>query len=159
MALDARGAEIGRDDEQSFWARCGPLALVVTRQPPTAESMNAFREFLHELAADHPNAIYLLVALGARRPRLEEEVRQAIASLWRELGEAVNVAVWVRRGSFAGALQRSFITAVSMLRIRDTPTKVVTSPDGAFDWFLSLDVGLAEHAGTWRELVEQGLSG
>lgn len=156
---EAAQAGLQRDDERSFLARCGPLVIAITRRPPVVEGIRKFGNLIRDATKESAAGAYVFVALGADRPRLDEEVRKEIVVLWRELGEAMNVAVWVRRGSFAGALQRSFITAVSLLRVRSTPLKVVSGPDGAYGWFLSLNPELERHGDEFHAAVQRGLTG
>ena len=127
-----------------------------TRRAPSPESTERFVGALRNHAGRPPGGerLFLLVALGAKRPRMEAAVREAIIAAWRELGSRYAVAMWARQKSFAGSLQRSFITALSLLRINKTPTRLVTSYAGALEWFETLEPIEAGVRDAWRSMLE-----
>ena len=98
--------------------------------------------------------LFLLAALGAKRPRLDPDVRAQIIQAWRDPGHRYAVAVWARRRSFAGSLQRSFITALSMLRINKTPMRLVSSYTAAMDWFETVEPIETGVRDAWRSMLE-----
>ncbi|MFO0634571.1 MAG: hypothetical protein U0168_17145 [Nannocystaceae bacterium] len=143
-----------RDDEEALLAVDGPLVLVVTRIAPTPESFAPFRDAIRELLASSDGHAYVLVVMRARRPRLVADVRTMMLALWREIGDRIVVAAWIGRDSFAGAIQRSVVTGLSLLAIARTPIKVVSDGRDALAWFVERDATLAEHCGRWQQAID-----
>ena len=98
--------------------------------------------------------LFLLVALGAKRPRLDAAVREGIIAAWREMGRRYAVAMWARQKSFAGSLQRSFITALALLRVAKTPMRLVSSYTGAMDFFETIETIEPGVRDAWRSMLE-----
>lgn len=129
--------------------------VLATRRAPSPESTERFVGALRNHAARHPDGeqLFLLVALGAKRPRLDAAVREAIIAAWREMGSRYAVAMWARRKSFAGSLQRSFITALALLRIAKTPMRLISSYTGAIDFFETVEPVEAGVREAWRSML------
>ncbi|MEM6991345.1 MAG: hypothetical protein AAF721_12625 [Myxococcota bacterium] len=158
MADPAR-FEILKDDLQSFVGTSGPLLFAVTRRPPTIASLEFFRDAMRDHVAKYPERVLLLVALRSRRPRLSQGARSMIVELWSEFGSRSVVGVWVGGQSFAKSLQRSFITALSLIRVRKTPFKVVADASDAVDWFVELEPSYATVRDDWLKAVQAVIDG
>ncbi len=145
--------EIVKDDLQSFIGTSGPLMMAVTRRPPTTESLDSFRDALRKHSAAYPDQMLLLVALRSKRPRLSNSGRTKIIDMWGEFGGRIAVGVWVGGRSFAKSLQRSFITALSLIRVRETPFRVVSEGSDALEWFSELQPRYRDLVPGWKEAV------
>lgn len=143
-----------RDDDKALLAVDSPFVLVVTRVAPTTETFGQFREAVRALLAECDGPAYVLVAMRARKPRLEPEVRTMMLELWREIGTRIVVAAWVGRDSFAGAIQRSVITGLSLLAVARTPIKVVSDGRDALAWFASRDAAIAGRCAAWQQAID-----
>lgn len=122
LALDSHMAVAGQ----------GRLFVVMTLQPPTVESLDRFRRCMvarHEAVGE---PLLGVVTLGSRRPSLDPAAREAILDVWADLCRRMQgCAVWIRRDSFAGAIQRSLVTGLLMVRRPSILTEVVTTAEGA----------------------------
>ncbi|MCR9164060.1 MAG: hypothetical protein ACE37F_01830 [Nannocystaceae bacterium] len=122
LALDSHMAVAGQ----------GRLFVVITLQPPTVDSLERFRRCIvarHDAVGD---SLLGVVTLGSRRPSLEAGARQSVLDIWAEVRPRMHCcAVWIRRDSFAGALQRSLVTGLLMVRRPQMPTDVVATAEGA----------------------------
>lgn len=130
--------------------------VLATRQAPSLESTQRFVGALRAHVENHPEGeqLFLLVALGAKRPRLDAAVREGIVAAWREMGRRYAVAMWARQKSFAGSLQRSFITALALLRVAKTPMRLVSSYTGAMDFFETIEPIEPGVRDAWRSMLE-----
>lgn len=148
--------EVLFDDEDMLLVREGRLVVLATRRAPSPESTTRFVGALLAHAESHAEheQLFLLVALGAKRPRLDAAVRERIIAAWREIGGRYAVAMWARQKSFAGALQRSFITALALLRINKTPMRLVSSHVGAMEFFETIEPVEASVRDAWRTMLE-----
>lgn len=142
-----------KDDLQSYIGTSGPLMVAITRRPPTTDSLEAFRDALRKHSAAYPEQMLLLVALRSKRPRLSNSGRMKIVDMWGEFGGRIAVGVWVGGQSFARSLQRSFITAVSLIRVRDTPFRVVSTGAEAMNWFIELQPQYADLVPGWKAAI------
>lgn len=110
----------------------GRLFVVITLQPPTVESLGRFRRCMtrrHEVVGE---PLLGVIALGSRRPSLDAAARESILEVWNDLGKRMQGrAVWIRRDSFAGAIQRSLVTGLLMVRRPPMLTDVVTTATDA----------------------------
>ncbi len=147
-----------RDDDEALLATFGRLLLVVTREAPSAASFAVFRDALRQHLSQLEGKVYVFAVLRAPRPRMDPEVRAMMLALWKECGDRLVFAVWPARSSFAGALQLSFITAVSLLRLSRSPIKVVHGTAAAVDFFGDHDPELAPHREAWIESIDEALA-
>lgn len=146
-----------RDDSEAFLGTFGRLVVVVTREAPTVPGFVRFRETLEEQLDAIDGVIDVFVVLRARRPRMDPNVRAMMIELWKRHGERLAFAVWPARSSFAGALQHSFIAALSLLRVSRSPLKVVRSAAMALDFFVEQNPDLAVHREAWLEAIDEAL--
>ncbi len=94
---------------------------------------------------------------AASRPGLEDGSRDTIIEVWSELIETLQgCAVWIRRDSFIGALQRSLVTGVLMLKRPSIVAGVVATAADAVSVLAraepSIDPSLAEQ---WAGVLER----
>ena len=144
------------DDEEMYLASEGRLIVLATRRAPTPDSTKRFHNALRRHADAHADdeRLFMLAALGAKRPRLDPQVRTGIIAAWRDPGYRYAVAMWARQKSFAGSLQRSFITALSLLRVRRTPMRLVNGYAAALDWFETVAPSGDGVRDAWRSMLE-----
>jgi len=143
------------DDRDMFCAQEGRLVVVSTRRAPSAASTERFATGLRRHAAIHPDdeRLFLLLALGAERPRLDPDARTALVNVWRDPGHRYTLAIWARRQSFAGAIQRSLITALSLLRVNEAPMRVVDGYAAALRWFENIEPDAAAAHQAWASML------
>ena len=144
------------DGPQSAIAVGGRLVVSMTLRPPTVESVIRFRTLLLARAREVEDSICVVIIPGARRPALDHDVRREIRETWQALASVVTgAAIWIRRGSFVGALQRSLVTAMMLAIRRASPTQVVASASEATAWFASLDAALGAQTARWTALLDE----
>lgn len=124
LALDSHMAVGGREQ----------LLMVATLQPPNPASIARFRRCLLERRAAVGERLLGVVLPAAPRPRLDADARRALLELWGDLGiHLLACAIWIRRGSFIGAFQRSLVTGVLMARQAPIATGVSATAAEAVD--------------------------
>lgn len=95
----------------------GRMFVVATLQPPTRASVKRFRGVVaayHERVGER---LLGVVIPASPRPRLDADGREMILEIWSDMvGRMDGCAVWILRRSFAGALQRSLVTGLLLVR-------------------------------------------
>ena len=141
---------------QSVIAVGGRLVVSMTLRPPTVESVGRFRELVIDRATEAGAGICSIIVPAAKRPALDAAVRAEIGKTFAVLmPNLTGTAIWIRRRSFVGALQRSLVTAM-VLSIRGrAPTTVVSTAEAAATWFAQQDASLAEEVYDWIDPIER----
>ena len=147
--------QLALDSHMAVGAR-GRLFIVVTLQPPTVESLDRFRRCVVARHQAVGEPLLGVVALGSPRPSLEPGARESLLEVWEDLGRRMEgCAVWIRRGSFAGAIQRSLVTGLLMVRRPSMVTDVVTTAEEAVSLLAKADPTLdADTRASWAVALD-----
>ena len=124
-----------RDEPEVAIGSIDNVLVVVTREPPTLYGIRTVIEESRALLESHPDGFVLVVAPRAKQPRLSSEAGEALKSGWRSLDERMlGAGIWIRSDGFTGALQRSLVTTVLLMRRTRAPTKVVGNALDLAQW-------------------------
>ncbi len=131
-------------DSQLAIAGLGRLFIAATLAPPSAASVERYRRCLLERRQAIGAPLLGVFVPAATRPGLDADGRAAILRMWGELeGQLEGCAVWIRRQGFIGAIQRSLVTGLLMVRAPAIVTEVVSSADEAVQVLSRLDPALS----------------
>ena len=104
-------------DERFVLGQRGRMIVTVTTKPPTGDSIGRFVAWLDRATQTANGPLVGVIIPSAERPGFDAEARDAARQMWARFEDSLGaVAVWIRRESFVGALQRSLVTAVLMIR-------------------------------------------
>ncbi|HMR75476.1 MAG TPA: hypothetical protein PKD61_10190 [Polyangiaceae bacterium] len=118
-------------------ASVGNLAIAVTRQPPSLESIREFTSCVDALCTQFPDGVAVLIAPRGPRPSLTPEAGRAIVSSWRRLEPCISCSVVLFRSSgFVSAIQRSLTTALLGMHQSSVPLKASANPFEAADFIV-----------------------
>ncbi len=133
-------------------AASGRLIVVITLAPPTADSVARFSECLYSRREEVGVPLLGVIVLASPRPALDRGGRAAILNLLADVSRLLGgCAVWIRRGSFVGAIQRSLVTGLMMMRRLPIETDVVASAQDAMGVLARADPALShEVLDQWR---------
>lgn len=144
-------------DSHMAVAGCERLFVVATLQPPTAASIRRFERCLLQRRADLDQRLLAVVIPAAPRPALDPESREAMLRVWDDFMIHVQgCAIWIRRGSFVGALQRSLVTGILMARRIPIVADVTASAEGAVSVLARAEPSLDPNTrAVWRASLER----
>ena len=122
-------------DERFVLGQRGRMIVTVTTKPPTGDSIGRFVAWLDRATQTANGPLVGVIIPSAERPGFDAEARDAARQMWARFEDSLGaVAVWIRRESFVGALQRSLVTAVLMIRRVNIANRVVGSAGDAIDF-------------------------
>ncbi len=127
-------------EPEHVFGTLGNLAIAVTRDPPTSESVRQFIHRVDKLRKEHPDGVVVVVAPRAKRPALSAEARQTIVAHWPRIERHMSCCVVLFRASgFVSAIQRSLVTTIMSLRRTELPIKVSSNPFDAATFIVRHD--------------------
>jgi hypothetical protein len=143
---DRQRVTVTSEDPTHAMGSIDNVLVVLTRQPPTVESVERFTNRAEELSAKFPEGIAIVIIPRAPKPSLEPGVPRAVLRAWRQLQPKLCcAAVLIRSTGVIGALQRGLVSTVINARPRASPVKLSANPFDAAEWVAR---HTPRHAGT-----------
>lgn len=162
MVVAGRGTEEGAalevvvDQPEFVVGRLGRLCVLRTRAPLSIMAFDALvAEVVTAAQVTGPNVATVIVP-GAPQPAMTPESRAHTVKTWPRLEDnSCAIAIWIRQGSFAGAIQQSIATAVLLMIAKRTPVKVCSKAEHLQRFFMEEAPSLEAEAREWPAALDR----
>lgn len=144
-------------DEPGFVVgRLERLCVLRTRAPLSIPAFDALiAEVRAAAAATGPNVATVIIP-GAPEPAMTQEARAHVVRTWPLLEDNSSaITIWIRQGSFAGAIQQSIATAVLLMIAKRKPVKVCSKAVELQQFFVEKAPSLHAVARDWPAALDQ----
>ncbi|MGH1347379.1 MAG: hypothetical protein ACRBN8_37805 [Nannocystales bacterium] len=156
LAGDGPWVDVVEESEGFAVGVLGQVALLRTRKPMEAASLDAlFRATTSLLREYGPRVLYVIIP-GAKNPSVDPDVQRRVAELWPKVQAQSSAGVmWVRNRGFTGALNRKQLSEL-MMHLRDRSVLGVTaSARETVEFFVNHTAELEVDADAWTRAFDQ----
>lgn len=132
------------------------VALLRTRKPMEAESVDALFRVTTSLMQEYGPRLLYVVVPGALRPSVDPRAQERIVALWPKIqAQSLAGVMWIRGGGFNGALHRKHLSEL-LPHLRDRSLLGVTvSAWETVEYFLNHMPELEIDSRAWTHAFEQ----
>jgi len=136
--------------------RLDHLCILRTRAPMSVASVDAFYAGVLAMSEEFSEPLVTLVIPGARRPTTSTEVRSRVKAVWPKILErSTATAIWIRQGSFAGAIQRSIASTITLLIRGSAAIKICSSAEAATAFMIARRSTAPATTQDWTPVLDQ----
>lgn len=151
------GPQIFRRDAASSYAWWGNVAVVLGRQPPTAEHVVNYRACIVELHKQYPQGVGLITVVNDTSTP-EPSGRDAMVKMFREIWPSITAALFVPNADgFKAAVMRSVMGAFILATGQRDRVRVERALAAGMPWLTQKLLG-PQAAGERLQVLQAGVS-